>query len=100
MSFFQTDDHPDVAQCSKHLPSVTQIRSVLNLNSFGNDKYSSLYIVSSFMNHSASPNTERLANIKSGNILVFATSDMPAGVELTTFYKKGDLSQWGISANL
>ena len=50
------------------------------------------------MNHSARPNTDRVCDKKTGNLLIVARAALPAGVELTTTYGAEDtVASWGIT---
>jgi hypothetical protein len=83
--------------------NITQFRSVLKLNGFGEAfKLNVLYIVSSFMNHSSCPNTYTmkfdLIELRTRTIL--AACDLKTGVEITTSYDAiFDHNPWGIKTD-
>jgi hypothetical protein len=99
MDLFRVDDHRSVNLLAKPL-NITQIRGILSLNCFGEGcKSTTLYIVSSFMNHSSCPNTYNMNfdQTESKTRTVLAARDLKAGVEITTTYGAiRDNNHWGI----
>jgi hypothetical protein len=97
IEFFKHDDHQDFKRLADTCPSVSRVRDVMCLNAFANEEGSELYIMCSFLNHKARPNTDRATSPKTGNIVILAATDLPACTELTTVYNTADkVAGWGI----
>ncbi|RHZ40933.1 hypothetical protein DYB31_007215 [Aphanomyces astaci] len=103
MSLFRTDELLPWIPCEPR--NLTQIRGILSTNSFQAPKAHdhegvALYLVSSFMNHASTPNTEAQGFGVMKNLRVFvASKELDAGDELTTKYAADHkLKMWGIAS--